>query len=103
MTGDASHPWARAMRAMAALAVDPDALKGLTIRARAGPVRQAAEAALGKCPGARHRIHPSLTDTQLFGGLNISASLAEGRLVQDAGLSDTPGMLILPMAERCPP
>src|SRR6056297_3893128 len=88
---------------MAALAVDPGALKGLTLRARAGPVRQAAEAALSKLPGPQHRIHPGLTDTQLFGGLNISASLAEGRMVQDKGLADIPATLILPMAERCTP
>jgi magnesium chelatase subunit D len=91
------------MRAMAALAVDTDTLKGLTIRARAGPVRQSAEAALAKLPGPKHRVHPSVTDTQLFGGLNISASLAEGRMVHDAGLSDRPGTLVLPMAERCSP
>ena len=97
------QPWARALRAMAALAVDPGALKGLTLRTRAGPVRQTAEAALSKLPGPQHRIHPGLTDTQLFGGLNISASLAEGRMVQDKGLADIPATLILPMAERCTP
>ena len=101
MKGETPHPWARAMRAMSALAVDPETLKGLTLRARAGPVHQTAEAALAKCPGPKHRIHPSITDTQLSGGLNISASLAEGRVVQDTGLLDRPGMLILPMAERC--
>jgi magnesium chelatase subunit D len=88
---------------MAALAVAPETLKGMTLRARAGPVRQTAETALAKLPGPQHRIHPSLTDTQLFGGLNISASLAEGRVVHDAGLSDRPGRLVLPMAERCSP
>src|SRR6056297_1977663 len=103
MMADAPQPWVRAMRAMAALAVDPGALKGLTLRARAGPVRQTAEAALSKLPGRQQRIHPGLTDTQLFGGLNISASLSDGRLVQDKGLADRPATLILPMAERCPP
>lgn len=103
MNDGAPQPWARALRAMAALAVDPNSLKGLTLRARAGPVRQTAESALAKLPGPQGRIHPNLTDTQLFGGLNISASLAEGRLVRDSGLADTPATLILPMAERCPP
>ena len=95
--------WTRAMRAMAALAVDPAGLGGLTLRARAGPVRQTAEAALAKLPGPQRRIHPEISDTQLFGGLNIAASLAEGRMVRDPGLAETPGLLILPMAERCPP
>lgn len=103
MKAEAPRPWARALRAMAALAVDPGALKGLTLRARAGPVRQTAEAALSGLPGPRRRIHPGLTDTQLFGGLNIATSLTEGRLVRDEGLADSPAMLILPMAERCPP
>ncbi len=103
MSNGAPQPWARALRAMAALAVDPASLKGLTLRARVGPVRQIAESALAKLPGPQRRIHPNLTDTQLFGGLNISASLAEGRLVHDSGLADTPATLILPMAERCPP
>ncbi len=93
--------WTRTLRAMAALAVDPGGLGGLTLRARAGPVRQTAEAALAKLPGPRRRIHPEISDTQLFGGLNIAASLAEGRMVRDPGLAETPGLLILPMAERC--
>jgi magnesium chelatase subunit D len=102
MIAEAPQPWARALRAMAALAVDPGTLKGLTLRARAGPVRQTAEIALSKFPGPQRRIHPGLTDTDLFGGLNISASLAEGRLVQDKGVADRPATLFLPMAERCP-
>lgn len=95
--------WTRTMRAMAALAVNPSGLGGLTLRARVGPVRQTAEAALAKLPGPQRRIHPEISDTQLFGGLNIAASLAEGRMVRDPGLVETPGLLILPMAERCPP
>ncbi|MEM8777170.1 MAG: magnesium chelatase subunit D, partial [Pseudomonadota bacterium] len=39
-------------------------------------------------------------DEQLFGGLNIAASLAEGRPVHDAGLAAQPCTLILTMAER---
>ncbi len=94
---------ARTRRALAALAVDPGGLKGLTFRARMGPARQAFETALRKLPGPQHRIHPAITDDQLFGGLNIAASLAEGRPVHDAGLADQPSTLTLTMAERTPP
>lgn len=89
-------------RALAALAVDPRGLKGLTFRARMGPARQAFETALRHLPGTQHRIHTAISDTQLFGGLNIATSLAEGRPVQDKGLSDQPCTLILTMAERTP-
>ena len=93
---------ARTQRALAALAVDPGGLKGLTFRARMGPARQAFETALRKLPGPQHRIHPAITDDQLFGGLNIAASLAEGRPVRDAGLADQSSTLVLTMAERTP-
>ncbi|MEO1139192.1 MAG: magnesium chelatase subunit D [Pseudomonadota bacterium] len=92
----------RTERALAALAVDPGGLKGVTFRARMGPARQAFETALRHFPGTQHRLHPAISDDQLFGGLNIAASLAEGRPVQDAGLADYPATLILTMAERTP-
>ncbi len=100
MTAEADT--ARTQRALAALAVDTGGLKGLTFRARMGPARQAFETALRKLPGPQHRIHPAITDDQLFGGLNIAASLADGRPVRDAGLADQPTMLTLTMAERTP-
>jgi magnesium chelatase subunit D len=95
--------WARALSALALLAVDPTGLRGLTLRARAGPVRQAFETALARLPDPGRRIHPDLTDTQLFGGADIAATLAAGHLIQSAGLARTPARLILPMAERTPP
>ncbi|MGK7755841.1 hypothetical protein [Roseovarius sp. C03] len=94
---------ARTQRALAALAVDPGGLKGLTFRARMGPARQAFETALRKLPGPQHRIHPAITDDQLFGGLNIAASLAEGRPVRAPGLAYLPATLTFTMAERTPP
>ncbi|MEL6432534.1 MAG: magnesium chelatase subunit D [Pseudomonadota bacterium] len=93
----------RTERALAALAVDPHGLKGISFRARMGPARQAFETALRHLPGLQRRIHPGIADEQLFGGLNIAASLAEGRPVRDAGLAAQPGTLILTMAERCTP
>jgi len=90
----------RIERALAALAVNPGGLKGIVLRARMSPVRQAFETALKHMPDTPRRIHPGISDLQLFGGLNIAASLAEGRPVRDKGLSETPGLLVLTMAER---
>ncbi len=90
----------RIERALAALAIDPAGLKGMVLRSRISPVRLAFETALQHMPGTSRRIHPQISDTQLFGGLNISASLAEGRPVRDPGLSETPGLFAMAMAER---
>lgn len=92
--------WDMALRALAALSVAPNALRGMILRARAGPVRQRFEEALTLLPLPVRRIHPSIDDTQLFGGLNVAASLSAGHMVRDRGIADTPAALILPMAER---
>ncbi|QGX97742.1 magnesium chelatase subunit D [Roseovarius faecimaris] len=102
MTGPAPS-MARAARMLAALAVDPAGLGGMVLRARVGPARAAFEAALARLPGPQHRVPPGISDTQLFGGLNIAATLAEGRPVMDAGLSAVPAALVMPMAERLTP
>jgi magnesium chelatase subunit D len=85
--------------ALALLAIDPAGLRGLWLRARAGPVRDMVLAAL---PLAAHRIHPNITDDALFGGLDLAATLATGRQVRTPGLLGYPATLILTMAERCP-
>jgi magnesium chelatase subunit D len=85
--------------ALAVLALDPEGLGGLWLRARHGPAREAVLAAL---PFPSRKLHPNLTDEALFGGVDLAATLATGRPVRQAGLLDTPGALILTMAERCP-
>ena len=101
MSGAAA--WARALRAISLLAIDPEGLRGLHLRARAGPVRQRFEALLSTLPGPARRIHPDLSDTALFGGADVAATLAQGRLVWQEGLATQPARLILPMAERTQP
>lgn len=91
------------VRALAVLAVDPQGLVGMTLRLRAGPVREAAERLLDRLSLPVRRLHPDLSDTQLFGGLNLAATLAEGRAVYDPGLADASALLVLPMAERTEP
>lgn len=95
--------WARALRALALFAVDPQGLRGLVVRARVGPVRQRFEALLAGLDGEAHRIHPEIGDPELYGGLDVTATLAAGRPVMAGGFVDRPCRLILPMAERAAP
>lgn len=97
-----SPAWARVRLALMALAVDPAGLGGLWLRARSGPVRDTVTGALLALPLPVRRLHPSLGDEALFGGLDLTATLAEGRQVRTAGLLAQPSALVLTMAERCP-
>lgn len=98
---DAPHQ--RARLALAVLALDPAGLGGLWLRGRIGPARAAAVAALAALPLPLRRIHPSIDDTALFGGTDLTATLAAGRHVRSDGLLAAPAALILTMAERAPP
>ncbi len=100
MTG---HTWSQAMLALSALAVDPGGLGGIKLRARVGPVLRQFQSQLNTLPLAFRRIHTDVSDTQLFGGPDVAATLATGRIVQDPGLVATPCTLLLPMAERTSP
>lgn len=81
--------------------VDPAGLKGLWLRARAGPVRDHLTTALAVLNP--RRLHPAMGDEALFGGADLALTLATGRLVERAGLLSDAGPLMLAMAERCPP
>ena len=90
------------MPAVTALAVDPAGLRGLWLRARSGPLRDRVVQALAALPLPQRRLHPGVDDATLYGGVDLSATLAHGQLVRAAGLLATPAALILTMAERCP-
>ena len=92
----------RARLALRLLAIDPQGLGGVHLRARPGPVRAALEDDMGALPVPVRRIHPSISDEQLYGGIDLSATLAQGVAVRSKGLLDAPCTVILPMAERCP-
>lgn len=100
---ESSQPWALARQALTLLAIDPSGLSGLWVVARAGPVRDTLCAGIATLPTAHRRIHPGLGDEALFGGVDLSATLAEGRLVRSGGILEAPATLTLTMAERCPP
>ncbi|MGY6409417.1 MAG: magnesium chelatase subunit D [Alkalilacustris sp.] len=100
--GPPAVQWARLGGALALLAIDPGGLGGLWLRARSGPVREAAVAALPVLPLPLRRLHCGIGDEQLFGGVDLASTLAEGRVVHRAGLLADAATLVLPMAERCP-
>ncbi|WP_246003790.1 magnesium chelatase subunit D [Histidinibacterium lentulum] len=97
---DLASPAFRAALALDLLGVDPG-LGGLVIRARQGPVRAALLERLDRLPLPRHRLHPQVTDEALYGGLDLAATLAAGRMVQEQGLLSEPSALVMAMAERC--
>ena len=88
--------WPRAALAARMAAHDPGL--GLWLRAKAGPVR---DRFLDALPPAT-RLHPSVDDAALMGGLDLAATLEAGRPVHRAGLLSR-DRLLLPMAERATP
>jgi magnesium chelatase subunit D len=104
---DPRAAWRDATIAAALLAVDPTGLGGALVRARPGPARDAwLELWRRLAPGAAPRRVPlTIEDAQLFGGLDLAATLAAGRPVASSGLlsSAAGAPLLLPMAERASP
>lgn len=99
---DGEERWARANLALACFALDPQALGGIWLRARVGPVRDRFMAAFDLAT-RRHktrRLHPNIGDDALFGGVDLAATLDRGQLTQTRGLLQDAGILVLPMAER---
>ncbi|MEM6637844.1 MAG: magnesium chelatase subunit D [Pseudomonadota bacterium] len=98
MTADPA--WDRAVLALGLVAVDPHGLGGIWLRARAGPVRDRLTKALDTLPFPLRRIHPNIADKQLFGGVDISATLDAGYIIETKGILGDPATLVLGMAER---
>lgn len=99
----AAAKWDRAMKAVALLTVAPAPLKGMIVRARPGPARDALERALSALPMPCRRLPVIVDDASLFAGVNLLASHAKGKAVRHTGLADTPAALLVPMAERMAP
>lgn len=94
--------WQRVNLALACFALDPSALGGIWLRARVGPVRDRVLTGLEPALQGHtlRRLHPGIGDDALFGGVDLSATLAEGRVVRTKGILGKPAVLIMPMAER---
>ena len=96
-----------AMIAAALLAVDPGGLRGAVVRAPADVARDTWLMALRAClaPSAPWIRSPAQPDeAALIGGLDLAATLAEGRPRHVHGLLARAqgGVLLMPMAERLP-
>ncbi|MFN4099277.1 MAG: magnesium chelatase subunit D [Pararhodobacter sp.] len=94
-------PWTRVERALALFMVDPVGLGGLWLRGRAGPVRDAVLSTLASLSPVR--LHRAMDAAALEGATDLTATLAEGRLVRQPGLLAQGGVFLLAMAESCPP
>ncbi|MFZ4758984.1 MAG: magnesium chelatase subunit D, partial [Burkholderiaceae bacterium] len=97
--------WADALRAAWLLAVDPHGLGGMAVRAGHGPVREQLLTVIRSLMpkgSAWRRVPIHAGDDRLLGGLDLTATLAAGRPVGQAGLlaEADGGMLVLAMAER---
>ena len=97
--------WIDALRAAALLAVDPWGFGGVALAAGHGPVRERWLTVFRSLlpsgsPWRRVPIHAG--DDRLLGGLDLTATLAAGRPVGQAGLlaEADGGVLLLAMAER---
>lgn len=102
MSEQSEERWIRANLALACFLVDPSALGGIWLRARVGPVRDRFLEGLTKgLNGTKpRRLHPAMGDDALFGGVDLTATLAQGAVVRTQGLLGQSGVVILPMAER---
>ncbi len=99
---DPEQAWSDACLASAMLAICPS-LGGIRLRARASPLRDLwLDRHKQICAKPVRRLPPGVEDERLLGGLDLAATLASGRPVQQAGLLAEVGRgtLILPMAER---
>jgi len=97
--------WADALMAAELLAHAPDTLKGVVVRAGAGPVRDGWLAHFSRALGDGRpvrRLPSGVGDERLTGSLDLSATLSLGRPVAERGLlaEVDGGVLIVPMAER---
>ncbi|MDX1820419.1 MAG: magnesium chelatase subunit D [Paracoccaceae bacterium] len=97
---EGSDRWDAACQALRLLAIDPAGLKGISLRGRSGPARQAFVDHLPILPLPRRKFHPTIPDEQLFGGIDLAATLASDKVFLNQGLTGNPATLILTMAER---
>lgn len=98
MTG-AADSWARAATCLRLLLFAPGYLGGATIRMRASPDRNLVMDVL--TPLASRKINPTISDEQLFGGLDLAATLGSGQIIENKGIFSNPRTVFLTMAERC--
>ncbi|MCY4153251.1 MAG: magnesium chelatase subunit D [Aestuariivita sp.] len=92
--------WRHAQIALACLSEEPS-LGGMIIRARPSPVRDRLMTIVEQELQPLRRIHPSISDTQLYGDTDVAATLAAGQQVFSRGILRDSQTLVVAMAERC--
>ena len=94
--------WSNAQKALQLLALDPGGLGGIWLRARSGPPKNLfVDAARSLSPLHWSMISPVVTDDALFGGIDITQTLATGKPITTQGLINAqPSTLALSNAER---
>ncbi len=84
----------------ALLAVDPNGLGGVWMKARHGRARDALEAPLKNLPLKPLRVSTTTTLNTLLGGVDLTESFAQGRIVERPGLLAEPRLVWVSGAER---
>lgn len=108
MPGQPNTLWQDALLAASMIALDPEGLVGVVVRARSGGVRDRwleVAATLAE-PGAPiRRIAAGIADARLTGGLDIGLTVEAGRPVVERGVlaAADGGRVVLAMAERLEP
>ncbi|MEM6888210.1 MAG: magnesium chelatase subunit D [Pseudomonadota bacterium] len=92
--------WSLAATAVRLLLSGAPGLGGAVIRLRAGPARDAVLAALA--PLSARKMHPGITREQLLGGIDLTATLESGQVIENKGFLTTARCIALTMAERAP-
>ena len=93
--------WHNAALALKLLAIDPVGLGGVVVRMRASPARDALLADF-QPPYPLCKLPVGISDEQLFGGIDLSATLSSCQIIETKGFFSKPVMALIPMAERCP-
>jgi len=93
--------WSLAVKAIALVCHEAHALGGLVLHGFHGPVRQRLIKIIS-AQGPLYRLAANATIESLEGGIDTSATLAQGKLVHRPGLLDRAagGILLIPAAER---
>jgi magnesium chelatase subunit D len=107
-SGGQSTFWEDAVLAASMLAIDPQGLAGVHVRARHGAVRDrwlALVSTLWPTGTPVRRIAGGVSAARLTGGLDIGATIERGRPVLESGVlaAADGGVLVLAMAERLDP
>ena len=97
--------WDQAQRALLCLQVDPVGLGGVWLKAGFGPVRQTWLSQLQHLGINLQRMPHHIDHERLLGGIDLSVTLAQGRVVEQRGLlaQADGGLVLLPMAEKLSP